>query len=116
LEEPRQNLGPKTPRVKDKPEWKPKDNFRVKKDFKPRREFEERKCVDRKGGESVKRFATQTEWVPQGAMDRRRKAWECMRCAWPADRKGDHKLRIVIAQSKSKREQQIFLRLRITRN
>jgi hypothetical protein len=39
----------------------------------------------------VKTFATQTEGVPQAELDRRKKARECMRCAWPADRKGNHK-------------------------
>jgi hypothetical protein len=91
LEEAKKNLSTRTPRTWDKPEWKPKDKFRVNKGFKPRKEFKQRKFVNRQGGDSGKTFATQTEGIPQGEMDRRRKARECMRCAWPAVRKGNHK-------------------------
>jgi chromatin segregation and condensation protein Rec8/ScpA/Scc1 (kleisin family) len=90
-EEARNNLSTRTPRAKEKPEWKPKDTVRVKKDFKPRKEFKQRKFVDRKGGEFVTTFATQTEGIPQGELDRRMKDRECMRCAWLADRKRNHK-------------------------
>jgi hypothetical protein len=47
--------------------------------------------VDRQLGGSVKTFAMQTNGIPQAELDRRKKARECMRCGWPADRKGNHK-------------------------
>jgi hypothetical protein len=90
-EEGRKNLSIRTLKVKEKPDWKPKDNFRVKKDYKPRKEFKGKRFVDRKSGNSVKTFASQTEGIPQAEMDRRRKARQCMQCAWPADRKRNHK-------------------------
>ena len=94
-EEARKNLGVRTPRTKedrtrqDQPR-KPRDNIRVKKDYKPKKEFTNKKFVDRNGGE-VKTFPTQTQGVPQDELDRRKKPRECMRCGWPADRKGNHK-------------------------
>jgi len=87
-EEARKNLSTRTPRVREKPEWKPKDKFRVQKDCKPRKEG--KKFVDRHIGGSVKTFATQTEGIQQDELNRRKKAQECMRCAWPADRKGNY--------------------------
>jgi hypothetical protein len=90
-EEAKKNLSTRTPRAKEKPDWKPKDNCRVKKDYKPRKEFKDKTFMDRKSGESLKTFASQTEEIQQSEMDRRRKARECMWCAWPADRKGNNK-------------------------
>jgi hypothetical protein len=42
-------------------------------------------------GDKVKTFSTQIEEIQQDELDRRRKARQCMRCAWPTDRKGSHK-------------------------
>jgi hypothetical protein len=89
-EEARKNLGVRTPRERDRKPEKPKDKFRVKKDFKPQKEWKNKKFVDRNSGGTVKTFAMQTEGVPQAELDRRKKARECMPCAWPADRKGNH--------------------------
>jgi hypothetical protein len=91
-EEVKKNLNTRTPKSKEKPNWKPREKFRVKKDFKPRKEFKDRKFVDRQSGGSVKTFAAQTNGVPQAELDRRKKERECMRGAWPADRKGNHKM------------------------
>jgi len=89
-EEARKNLGLRTTKIKEDRQKKPKDNFRVKKEYKPRKKFKDRKFVDKKGGE-IKTFATQTQGIPQDELDRRKKSRECMRCGWPADRKGNHK-------------------------
>lgn len=86
-EEARKNLSTRTLRTEKKTDSKPKEKFWIRKDFKPRKEFKERKFVDRQIGGSVKTFETQTEGIAQGELDRRKKARECMRCAWPADRK-----------------------------
>jgi len=90
-EEARKNLSTRTPKTKEKPEWKRKVKFSEQNDLKPRKEFKERTFVDRQGGCLVNPFAMQTEGIPQCQLGRRKKAWECMRCAWPADRKGKHK-------------------------
>jgi len=95
-EEAKRNLSVKTPggkgdrkpRSRDKLErkqrkWeKPKDKFRVTK---------ERKFVNRNDNSEVKTFASQTEGISQDKLNRRKKQRECMRCAWPTDRKGQHK-------------------------
>jgi len=65
--------------------------FRVNKEFKPRKEFKERKLVDRPGKGAVKTFVTQTDGISQDEHNQWKQATECMRCAWPADRKGNHK-------------------------
>jgi len=90
-EEAKKNLSSRTPKTREKPEWKPNDKFRVKKNHTSRKEFKGRKFVDRQIGGSVKTFATQTDGISQDELNRRKKARECMRCAWPADRKGNHK-------------------------
>ena len=91
-EQAKKNLNTRAPRKRtEKPDWKPKDKSKIRKNFKPRRDFNNKKFVDRQSGGSVKTFSSQTEGIPQAEMDRRSKAWECMRCAWPADRKGNHK-------------------------
>ena len=36
-------------------------------------------------------FKEKIEGIPDKELDRRRKEKECMRCAWPSDRKGNHK-------------------------
>jgi hypothetical protein len=91
-EEARKNLSTRTPKVKsEKPDWSPKDNFRVQKNFKPRKEFKNTKFVDRQSGDAVQTFSSQIEGIAQAEMDRRRKARECVRCAWPVDKKGNHK-------------------------
>lgn len=89
-EEARKNLGTRTPKPRAEPEWKPKDNIRVKKDFNLRKELKERKFVDRQVGGSMTTFDTQTGGVPLTVFDRTKKARKCMRCAWPANRQGNH--------------------------
>jgi hypothetical protein len=39
----------------------------------------------------IKTFGTQTEGIEGSELRRRKAAGECQRCAWPQDRKGDHK-------------------------
>jgi Zn-finger protein len=48
--------------------------------------------VDGQGGGLVNKFATQTETVQQDELNRRKKVRECMKCTWPADRNGNHKI------------------------
>ena len=89
-EEDRKNLAIRTPKTRKDRLRKPKDNFRVKIEYKPRSEFKDKKIFNKKGGE-VKTFATQMQGILQDELDRRKKSRECMRCGWPADRKGNHK-------------------------
>jgi hypothetical protein len=39
----------------------------------------------------IKTFGTQTEGIDGNELRRRKSAGECQRCAWPQDRKGNHK-------------------------
>jgi len=90
-EEARKNLRSRTPKPREKPEWKPINKIRVKKDSNSRKELKERKFVDRKVGGSMTTCETETGGVRQAEFDRTTKAGECMMCAWPADRQGNHK-------------------------
>jgi len=75
-------------RTGDKPEkkerkWeKPTDKFRV---------TEERTFVNRNDNSEVQTFASHTKRISQEELNRSNTQRECMRCAWPADRKGQHK-------------------------
>jgi hypothetical protein len=63
----------------------------MKKDIRPQKEFKDTKLVDRQAGEAVKTFATQMEEIRENKLNKRKKTRECMRCAWPVDRKGNLK-------------------------
>jgi hypothetical protein len=52
----------------------------------------QRNFVDRQVGGSVKIFAIQMDKMLQDELNRKKKARECMRGAWPPDRKGNHQL------------------------
>jgi len=90
-DEAKKNLKTKTPKKTERRFEKPKDNFQVQKSYQRKDSFKNKKFVNRDDGSKVKTFATQIEGVPQEELNQRLSAKECMRCAWPADRKGSHK-------------------------
>jgi hypothetical protein len=87
-EEARDNLLIKSYETKDRsPKKDKKDKHRVSKKYdKPWKESKKGK-FDREGDSS---FKDKIEGIPGEELDRRRKERECLRCAWPADRKGKH--------------------------
>jgi len=95
-EEARENLLIKSYDTKDKSHKKEKKNkHRVSKKYdKPWKESKTRKF--KKGGKFKKQgkedssFKDKIEGIPGDELDRRRKERECLRCAWPADRKGKY--------------------------
>jgi hypothetical protein len=94
-EEARENLLIKSYDTKDRSSKKDKkDKNRVSKKYnKPWKESKNKKFKkgnfnkERKGDSS---FKEKIEGIPSDELDRRRKERECLRCAWPADRKGKH--------------------------
>ena len=92
-EEARDNLLIKSYDTKDRSYKKDKkDKNRVSKKYdqpwKETKKFEKkRKFKDRKEDSS---FKEKIEGIPGDELDRRRKERECLRCAWPVDRKGKH--------------------------
>jgi hypothetical protein len=57
----------------------------------PQKNYNVREFMDGQRGGLVKTFATETETVQRDKHNRRRKVRESMKCAWPADRNGNHK-------------------------
>jgi len=95
-EEARDNLLIKSYDTKDRSYKKDKkDKHRVSKKYeKPWKESKTRK-FDKKGKFKKEKkedssFKDKIEGIPGDELDRRRKERECLRCAWPADRKGKH--------------------------
>jgi len=93
-EEARENLLIKSYETKDRSHKKDKkDKNRVSKKYdkpwKESRKFEKKGKYkgDKKEDSS---FKEKFEGISGDELDRRRKAKECLRCAWPADRKGKH--------------------------
>jgi hypothetical protein len=95
-EEARDNLLIKSYETKDRSHKKDtKDKNRVSKKYdKPWKESKtknfNKKGKFRKEGKEDSSFKDKIEGIPGDELDRRRKARECLRCAWPADRKGKH--------------------------
>jgi len=92
-EEARDNFLIKSYDTKDRSHKKEKkDKNRVSKKYeKPWKESKKRK-FDKKErtGKGDSSFKEKIEGIPNDELDRRRKEKECLRCAWPADRKGKH--------------------------
>ena len=95
-EEARDNLLIKSYDTKDRSDKKhKKDKNRVTKSYdKPWKESKKIK-FDKKGKfkkdkKEDSSFKEKIEGIPGDELDRRRQAKECLRCAWPADRKGKH--------------------------
>jgi len=92
-EEARDNLLIKSYDTKDRSHKKDKHRVSKKydkpwKESKKTRKFEKRKFKKDKKEDSS--FKDKIEGIPGEELDRRRKEQECLRCAWPADRKGKH--------------------------
>jgi len=92
-EEARENLLIKSYETKDRSHKKErKDKNRVSKKYdkpwKESKKFDKKKFKKHKKEDSS--FKEKIEGIPGEELDRRRKAKECLRCAWPADRKGKH--------------------------
>jgi len=95
-EEARDNLLIKSYDTKERTHKKDKkDKNRVSKKYeKPWKDSNKRK-FDKKGkfrkeGKEDSSFKEKLEGIPGDELARRRKEKECLRCAWPADRKGKH--------------------------
>jgi len=94
-EEARENLLIKSYDTKDRSHKKDKkDKNRVSKKYdKPWKESKRNK-FDKKGKFEERKedssFKDKIEGIPNDELDRRRREKECLRCAWPADRKGKH--------------------------
>jgi len=94
-EEARDNLLIKSYETKDRSHKKDKkDKNRVSKKYdkpwKESKKFEKRKRFGKERKEDSS-FKEKIEGISGDELDRRRKEKECLRCAWPADRKGKHK-------------------------
>jgi hypothetical protein len=94
-EEARDNLLIKSYDSKDRS--KSKDKNRISKKYdKPWKERKDRKFKkknfrkEKREGKDDSSFKDKIEGIPGKELDRRRKERECLRCAWPADRKGKH--------------------------
>jgi len=95
-EEARDNLLIKSYDTKDRSHKKEKkDKHRVSKKYDKHwkesktRKFEKRGKFKKDRREDSS-FKDKIEGIPGDELDRRRKEKECLRCAWPADRKGKH--------------------------
>jgi len=95
-EEARENLLIKSYDTKDrsyKKDKKKNKNQVLKKYDKPWKESKKRKFEKRgkfKEKKENSSFKDKIEGISNDELDRRRKEKECLRCAWPADRKGKH--------------------------
>jgi len=101
-DEARRNLGLKKPisevrkEVQHKSRFGKKDRFDKPKNFKNRFQGrqdngDQSKQKFKGKNKSNKTYAEQTEGIEKSELDRRKAAGECQRCAWPSDRKGNHK-------------------------
>jgi len=76
---------PKLERNQDKPEKSERKCFR---------DQTERKRIEKDRSECMpKRSYVQTEGIEPSEIERRKAAGECHSCAWPADRKGNHRVK-----------------------
>jgi hypothetical protein len=95
-EEARDNLLIKSYETKDRSHKKDKKdkNWVSKRYDKPWKESKtgkfEKKGKYKKERKKDSSFKDNIEGIPGDELDRRRQAKECLRCAWPADRKGKH--------------------------
>jgi hypothetical protein len=93
-EEARENLLIKSYDTKDRSQKRDKkDKNRVSKKYdKPWKESKRKfgKKGKFKAEKKDSSFKDKIEGIPNDELDRRRKEKECLRCAWPADRKGKH--------------------------
>jgi hypothetical protein len=93
-EEARDNLLIKSYDTKDRKEkTRGKNEFRISKKYdKPWKERKDKK--DKNGKKSFQKGNSNSdnlEGISEKELSRRRKEKECLRCAWPSDRKGNHK-------------------------
>jgi len=104
-EEARENLLIKPYDTKDRSHKKDKkDKNRVSKNYdKPWKDSKRNKkgnFKERKQNKEDSSFKDKIEGISNDELDRRRKAKECLRCAWPADRKGKHNTKDCFRQIK----------------
>jgi hypothetical protein len=103
-EEARENLLIKPYDTKDRSHKKDKkDQNRVSKKYdkpwKKSMKFE-KKGKFKKERKEDSSFKDKIEGIPGDELDRRRKERKCLRCAWPADRKGKHNTKYCLRQIK----------------
>jgi len=51
------------------------------------------KPLSNKQGQNLQRDNSKTEGIESGEIERRKAAGECLHCAWPQDRKGNHRVK-----------------------